>query len=96
MDFEDALLEHPDAFLFLDPPYLNTHQNLYGKGGYLHRHFDHRRLAAILHSSKGWVLCLNDCAEVRRLYDGHTIVGLEVDYSMSRTKHKREVLIISD
>lgn len=62
----------------------------------MHRHFDHERLAGILHNRKGWVLCLNDCAEVQRIYEGYKMVRLAVDYSMSRSRQNREVLIISD
>ncbi|WP_081609052.1 DNA adenine methylase, partial [Paramagnetospirillum caucaseum] len=49
-DFELSLSRHPDAFAYLDPPYLlaASKSNLYGLRGDAHRDFDHGRLADIL------------------------------------------------
>ena len=50
-----------DVILFLDPPYITTAQKLYGKGGNLHRNFDHERFArTVLDSEHSWLVTYND------------------------------------
>ena len=62
--------------------------------------FDHKKLADILHQRDNWVLSYNNCDEVRKLYDGYTILdpkwtyGLTKDRKMNETPSK-EVLILS-
>jgi DNA adenine methylase len=43
-DFRDVIQKHQDAFLYLDPPYLNG-QALYGVKGDTHKQFEHGALA---------------------------------------------------
>jgi site-specific DNA-adenine methylase len=102
-DFKDSIAAHPDAALYLDPPYcLNkekgndgvNRETLYGSEGDLHKGFDHEGLANILKSREKWVLSYNDCEYIRELYDGYKIVETEWTYGMNASKESSEILII--
>jgi DNA adenine methylase len=97
VSFEDSILRHPDAFLFLDPPYM-VESKLYGRRGNLQA-MDHVLLADILRSRNNWMLCYNDCPEIRRFYRGFPFVdkggGLFWNYGMNRSKQSNEILILS-
>jgi DNA adenine methylase len=97
VSFEESILRHPDAFLFLDPPYI-VESKLYGRRGNLQA-IDHVLLAGILRSRDNWMLCYNDCPEVRRLYRGLPFVdkdgGLFWNYGMNVSKESNEILILS-
>ena len=62
--FEESIVRYPVEFLFLDPPYM-VESKLYGRGGDLHE-IDHVLLEDMLRSHGSWILCYNDCPEVRR------------------------------
>ena len=95
--FEESILRHPEAFLYLDPPYL-VKSKLYGHRGDLHN-IDHELLANILRSRGNWMLSYNYCPEAKRLYSGYHFVddrdGLSWQYGMGNSKKSREVLILS-
>ncbi len=93
-DYRDVIPKHDDAFLYLDPPYMNG-QALYGVKGNTHKTFDHRALAALLHKRDRWLMSYNDCPEVRALYKQHAIVSIAWLYGMSKDKQSKEVLIAS-
>ena len=97
-DYKDALREHTDKFLYLDPPYANG-EKLYGDKGNMHEGFDHEELAAILRHRDGWVLSYNDSPTIRRLYPrrNYHIVEPGWMYGMSGDgkKRSRELLIIN-
>lgn len=93
-DYRDVIPKHEDAFLYLDPPYLNG-QSLYGVKGNTHKSFDHEALADLLHKRDRWIMSYNDCPEVRELYKDKTIVSIEWIYGMSKNKQSKEVLIAS-
>jgi DNA adenine methylase len=85
------LIERPgkDVFIFLDPPYLSAEKSgLYGKGGDLHRGFDHKNLAKVLYESPHrWLMTIDDCPEVRELYHWREIHTLawKKSYGMTNT-----------
>jgi DNA adenine methylase len=90
-DFKDAIAAHPDAALYLDPPYcLNKEKSrtqgdretLYGADGDHHGGFDHEGLADILKERSKWVLSYNNCDYVRNLYNGYKILEVEWTYGM--------------
>ena len=95
-DFKVSIAEHPDAGLYLDPPYcLNKEANdgvnretLYGSDGDHHKGFDHAGLANILKSREKWVLSYNDCEYIRELYDGYTIKKVDWKYGMKNQKDR--------
>ncbi len=101
-DFKDSIAAHPDAALYLDPPYcLNkekktegNRETLYGPDGALHKDFNHEELATILKSREKWVLSYNDCEYIRDLYNGYEIVEAEWTYGMNTSKESSEILII--
>jgi DNA adenine methylase len=93
-DYRDVIPRHDDAFLYLDPPYMNG-QALYGMKGSTHKAFDHRALAELLQKRDRWLMSYNDCPEVRELYKGNPIVSIEWIYGMSKDKQSKEVLISS-
>jgi DNA adenine methylase len=93
-DFRDAIAKHSDAFLYLDPPYVNG-QALYGIKGDAHRGFNHQELADILHTRERWIMSYNDCSAIRGLYFNNPIISVEWVYGMSKNKHSNEVLILS-
>jgi DNA adenine methylase len=93
-DFRDAISKHSDAFLYLDPPYVNG-QALYGVKGDTHIGFDHLALAEILHKRERWIMSYNDCDKIRELYKDNPILSVEWIYGMSKNKQSSEVLVLS-
>jgi DNA adenine methylase len=93
-DFRESITNHPDAFLYLDPPYMNGHE-LYGLKGDTHKDFKHQELADILHNRERWIMSYNDCTTIRELYPDNPILSLEWVYGMSKNKKSSEVLILS-
>jgi DNA adenine methylase len=92
--FATSLNAHPDAFVFADPPYLIKSQ-LYGDRGDLHRGFDHQHLFQMLREREGWILCYNDCPEIREMYGDYDLVTPEWSYGMGKQKQSRELLILN-
>jgi DNA adenine methylase len=97
LDFEKSIAQHPDAFIFMDPPYLDPKggNTLYGRKGDLHRGFDHQRLFNILKTRNNWMLCYNESEEIRHLYKDFRIEKVQWAYSMSKDKASREIVILS-
>lgn len=93
-DFQQALLDHPTLFAYLDPPYL-IKNTLYGVKGDMHKGFDHEKLAQILSKRSNWILSYNDCPEVRSFYQKFHITTPAWAYGMSKDKGSKEVLIFS-
>jgi DNA adenine methylase len=95
-DFATSLSRHPDAFAYLDPPYLLSaaKSTLYGLRGGAHRDFDHIRLADVLRSRPGfWLLSYNNDEPVRRLYEGFAMVSASWSYGTG--KIGAELLVFS-
>ena len=95
--FGDTLAKHEGEFLYLDPPYTNGGQDLYGINGSTHRNFDHEALATLLKGRDRWLLSYNDCEQVRDLYAGHVFIRPHWHYGMHCKKGKtyQEVMILS-
>jgi len=104
-DFATSIAAHPDAALYLDPPYcLNkvrdeekkaaNRETLYGTEGDHHEGFDHVGLFDILNSREKWVLSYNDCDYIRKLYSEYKIVKVQWAYGMNKSKESSEILII--
>jgi DNA adenine methylase len=94
VDYREVIPQYEDAFLYLDPPYMND-QALYGNRGNTHRGFDHRALAELLHKRDRWIMSYNNSPEIRELYKQNPIVPVEWIYGMSKNKQSNEVLILS-
>jgi DNA adenine methylase len=55
--------------LYLDPPYITKGKKLYGKGGDLHRIFNHESFAQqVLASKHSWLVTYNDGEFVNRIF----------------------------
>lgn len=93
-DFQDSLSRHPQAFLYLDPPYM-IESVLYGNRGSTHRGFDHAKLAELLRSRRGWILSYNSCPAIEELYAGFEFQYPNWSYGMSANKVGKEILILN-
>ena len=93
-DFKDSIAANPDAFLYLDPPYLNG-QTLYGLKGDTHKGFDHETLASILNGRDRWVLSYNDSKVIRDTYKDYQILDISWSYGMNSSKVSSEVIVLS-
>lgn len=81
-DFE-RLIRHYDrkgAFIYCDPPYVETEHFYQGGFGWL----DHLRLFHTLDQAQGkWLLSYNDCDEIRRLYWGYEFFSFKRPHTMA-------------
>jgi len=93
-DFTESIAKNEDAFLYLDPPYVNG-QALYGLKGDTHKGFDHETLAALLKKRDRWVLSYNDCETIRKFYHDYQILAIDWVYGMNKSKVSNEVLVVS-
>ncbi len=93
-DYKDTIARYPNAFLYLDPPYLNG-QELYGVKGDTHKGFEHASLAGLLLNRERWIMSYNDCPVIRQLYRHNPILSVDWVYGMSKNKESNEVLVLS-
>jgi DNA adenine methylase len=93
-DFREVIPAQEDAFLYLDPPYMND-QALYGVKGGTHKGFDHNALAGLLRKRDRWIMSYNDSAEIRKLYKNFRIISVAWTYGMNKSKRSNELLILS-
>jgi DNA adenine methylase len=86
----------PNRLIFLDPPYyLEGKSTLYGYNGDMHESFDHSKLATTLLTINNWVMTYNDCEYIREKYKNYTIINLNWNYGMNKSKKSSEILIIN-
>ena len=90
-DFKISIPQHPNAFLYLDPPYKRARGKgfLYGVQGSTHKAFDHEGLYDILKDRKGWVLSYNKCDWVLQKYADYAIVDAQWAYGMTNVQKKK-------
>lgn len=84
LDFEDCIrrYDRTHTFFYADPPYIDAkeHRCTFTES-------DHARLASALRGIKGrFLLSYNDHPTIRRLYKGHRIRTVHVQYTISRRK----------
>jgi DNA adenine methylase len=91
-DFKQSIPAHPDALLYLDPPYMlgADKDKLYGDKGNTHFGFDHHGLYDIISQRSNWILSYNDCAEIRELYKDYNIVEAKWAMGMKNVKSKTQ------
>lgn len=81
--------DRPGALFYLDPPYYGSEED-YGKD--LFSRLDFERLAAILRTLKGrFILSLNDCPAVRRIFAGFKIEAVQTTYTLAGGKSAKRV-----
>ena len=104
-DFRTAIQEHPDDFIYADPPYYIDKDTV--KAGYyptkgksiFHNEFDHEALRDLLLNHKsGFILSYNDCPVIREWYKDCEMEFPEWKYSLGRSnakdhKESTEILI---
>ena len=90
-DFKISMAQHPNAFLYCDPPYKRDKKKdvLYGIQGSTHKAFDHEGLYDILKDRKGWVLSYNKCDWVLQKYADYAIVDAQWAYGMTNVQKKK-------
>ena len=94
MDFKESIAKHPDAFLYLDPPYYlgKSREKLYGNKGDTHFTFDHDGLYDSISNRTGWVLSYNDCEYVREKYSNYKIIPAAWAYGMKNMYTDEELV----
>jgi len=88
-DFKVAIQDHPDDFLFLDPPYYLGEDSKMFKGMYPncnfaihHNEFDHHGLLELLKNHRGgFLLTYNNCKTIRDMYTEYKQVFPEWQYT---------------
>lgn len=85
----------PNAFLYVDPPYVEAGGSLY-LNAFDAR--DHDALAVTLnaHANDRWLLTYDDAPLIRRLYRDRSVFDFELHYSAHRVGRARELLVASD
>jgi len=88
-DFKTAIKNHPDDFLFMDPPYyLGTDSKMF-KGMYPncnfaihHNDFEHEAMCELLKNHKGgFLITYNNCETIRDWYSDYEQVFPEWQYT---------------
>jgi DNA adenine methylase len=69
-DYKELLIKHPKAFVFADPPYMLTHNNLYGiKSGQWHSGFNHKELFMAMERRPKALITYNGHPELKKMYN---------------------------
>ena len=92
-NFVESINSHPNAFLFLDPPYWGN-PIPYGK---LNKsEFDHMELYNIIKDRSDWLLTYNNVPEIRSLYKAHKILEIQSKSHMSaKNVSGTQIMILS-
>lgn len=78
-----------NVFVFCDPPYRKCTKWLYGRGGLLHKQFDHERFAAAMRAcAHMWLITYDDTPETRAAFDGFYVYPFHSQYSTGVSKGK--------
>ncbi len=88
--------DHAGALFFLDPPYFGT-EAYYGRS--LFSKDDFGRLAALLSGISGsFLMTINDCEEMRRIFGAFPMREVSLDYTVGGGKGTtaREIVVASD
>ena len=89
-DFEN-LINGRNSFLYLDPPYFLQGTVLYQCS---FSQQDHVRLSNALKSTNNkWLLSYDDCPEIRNMYSWAKIEEIDIGYSITGIRNKKELLI---
>lgn len=92
-DFSNMLIDNEsnNTVVYLDPPYYQKGNELYQ---FAFTEEDHKRLAECLQKTRyNWVLSYDDCKEIRKLYSWANIQVVNVNYSITTSRTKPELII---
>jgi len=85
--------DNDDVIIYLDPPYYIKGNELYQYG---FNENDHIRLAEALKNTKHqWLLSYDNCSKIRELYKWAIIKEIDVNYNITTSRIKTELLISS-
>lgn len=88
--------DREDAFIFSDPPYLGTCLK-FSEIDIVFGYEEHKELRNLLANCKGkFLLTINDCVEIRELYEGYIILEVNVGYSVGKNDFIGKELIITN
>lgn len=90
------LKENPQTastVVYADPPYF-IDSYIYGRDGDLHEGFDHKGFAEEIKKRSDWMISYNDCAYIRKLYEGCRFLTPSWSYGMNKSKKSSEILIL--
>ncbi|MFZ2752154.1 MAG: DNA adenine methylase [Lysobacteraceae bacterium] len=77
-----ARYDRPATFFYFDPPYWETEGY-----GVAFPFSEYERMAEVMRTMQGKaLLSINDHPEIRRVFDGFTMIPLQLQYTLSRTK----------
>lgn len=84
----------PNAFLYIDPPYLAAGSSLY-LNAFTYR--DHADLAATVRAypAGNWVVTYDDAPYIHRLYEGEAVHSYALYYSAHRASRSTELAVLS-
>ena len=84
-----------NAFVYFDPPY-------FGKGKQLYLNFfsydDHIRIERIINSRVNcdWVITYDDVKEIANIYQNHTLMRFDLNYSAGVKRKASEIIIFKN
>lgn len=90
LSYEELLKNSKNVFIYLDPPYEITSNNLYGKRGSMHKVFDHDKFAVDCNSNKTHkLISYNVSSKIKDRFDGWIAKEFDQTYSMqSNSEYK--------
>lgn len=99
-DFAYSITKNPDAFLYLDPPYLlqGAANSLYGNKGSTHRGFNHGDLFDLVKDRPNWIMSYNGGDGIKQRYADFHMTTPQWSYGMTKDRQataSNEVLIFS-
>lgn len=88
-----TLTNSQKGLVYADPPYYVKGSKLYWR---FYQHSDHVELADALkkHTDHSWILTYDDVPEIRSMYPGNTTIPFYLNYSASKPKTGREILVL--
>lgn len=102
--YECLMEKNKDAFVYLDPPY-NIKTNLYGKGGLIHRQFDHDMFADICNKTEMKMMVSYNADNIvkDKFYEekwkisefDHTYTMRSTGNYMENQKKRKELIIVN-
>lgn len=83
------------SFVYFDPPYYKQGSTLYMN---YYTDKDHKKIEETIRENVKckWIITYDDVEEIRRIYDGLLIKEFELNYSASKKRVAKELMIFSD